>query len=77
MLAMYVRDKHRQQQWIESAQTRLSTAGAARALPVVDLLICGPRPLGGLVVLDDDAGYDLAERHLPDIRAQRVVRAEQ
>jgi hypothetical protein len=31
----------------------------------------------GLVVLHDDADYELAERYLPDVRVQRVVRANQ
>jgi predicted nucleic acid-binding protein len=63
--------------WIDSAQHRLASAGAARALSVVDLLICGTATATGLVVLHDDADYELAERHLPDIRARRVVRANQ
>lgn len=63
--------------WIDSAQRRLAAAGAVRALSVVDLLVCGTAAAQGLVVLHDDADYELAERHLPDIRTQRVVRAEQ
>lgn len=63
--------------WIDSAQRRLTAAGAVRALSVVDLLICGTAAAKDLIVLHDDADYELAERHLPDIRAQRVVRAEQ
>jgi predicted nucleic acid-binding protein len=62
--------------WIDSAQRRLAAAGAARALSVVDLLVCGTAAAKGLVVLHDDADYELAERHLPDMTAQRVVRAE-
>ena len=31
----------------------------------------------GLVVLHDDADYELAARHLPDVKARRVVSAEQ
>lgn len=62
--------------WIDSAQRRLAEVGAVRALSVVDLLICGTAAAKGLVVLHDDADYELAERHLPDVRAQRVVRAE-
>jgi hypothetical protein len=27
----------------------------------------------GLVVVHDDAGYDLAARHLPDVQVRRVV----
>jgi predicted nucleic acid-binding protein len=63
--------------WIDSAQHRLAGAGAVRARSVVDLLICGTAAAKGLVVLHDDADYELAERHLPDVRAQRVVRANQ
>lgn len=59
--------------WIDSAQRRLAAAGAARALSIVDLLICGTAAAKGLVVLHDDADYERAERHLPDVRAQRVV----
>ncbi len=63
--------------WIDSAQHRLAGAGAVRALSVVDLLICGTAAAGGLVVLHDDADYELAERHLPGVRARRVVSAGQ
>jgi predicted nucleic acid-binding protein len=63
--------------WIDSAQHRLAGAGSVRALSVVDLLICGTAAARGLVVLHDDADYELAERHLADIRARRVVSADQ
>ena len=63
--------------WMDSAQHRLAAAGAVRALSVVGLLICGTAAARGLVVLHDDADYELAERHLPDVRAQRVVVADQ
>jgi predicted nucleic acid-binding protein len=63
--------------WMNSAQHRLAEAGAVRALSVVDLLICGTAAARGLVVLHDDADYELAERHLPDVRAHRVVSADQ
>jgi predicted nucleic acid-binding protein len=63
--------------WIDSAQHRLAGAGAVRALSVVDLLICATAAARGLVVLHDDADYELAERHLPDVRARRVVGADQ
>lgn len=63
--------------WIDSAQHRLAAAGAVRALSVVDLLICGTAAAKGLVVLHDDADYELAERHLPDVRARRVLSADQ
>jgi predicted nucleic acid-binding protein len=59
--------------WVDSAQHRLVRVGAVRALSVVDLLICGTAATRGLVVLHDDANYELAERHLPDVRARRVV----
>jgi len=62
--------------WIDSAQHRLAGAGVVRALSVVDLLICGTAAAKGLVVLHDDADYELAERHLPDLRARRVVGAD-
>jgi predicted nucleic acid-binding protein len=62
--------------WIDSAQRRLADAGALRALSVVDLLICGTAAARGLVVLHDDADYELAARHLPDVRARRVVSAD-
>lgn len=60
-------------QWIESAQHRLSTVGAVRALSVVDLLVCGTAAIKGLVVLHDDADYELAARHLPEVQARRVA----
>lgn len=59
--------------WIDSAQHRLAGVGAVRALSVVDLLICGTAAASGLVVLHDDADYELAARHLPDVSARRVV----
>jgi predicted nucleic acid-binding protein len=61
--------------WIDSAQHRLAAAGAARALSVVDLLICATAAAKGLVVLHDDADYELAQRHLPDVSARRVLNA--
>lgn len=63
--------------WIDSAQHRLAGVAAVRALSVVDLLICGTAVDRGLVVLHDDADYELAARHLPDVRARRVVGAAQ
>lgn len=62
--------------WIDSAQRRLAVVGAARALSVVDLLICGTAAARGLVVLHDDADYELAERHLADLSVHRVVQAQ-
>jgi len=59
--------------WIDSAQHRLAGIGAARALSVVDLLVCATAAARGLVVLHDDADFDLAERHLPDVTVRRVV----
>lgn len=59
--------------WIDSAQHRLARAGAVRSLSVVDLLICGTAAARGLLILHDDADYELAERHLPDVTARRVV----
>jgi predicted nucleic acid-binding protein len=63
--------------WIDSAQHRLAGVGAVRSLSVVDLLICGTAAARGLVVLHDDADYELAERHLSDVRARRVVSTAQ
>lgn len=59
--------------WIEAAQHRLAGAGAARALSVVDLLVCGTAAIAGLVVLHDDADYELAARHLTDLQTRRIV----
>lgn len=61
--------------WIDSAQHRLAGAGAVRALSVVDLLICATAAARGLVILHDDADYELARQHLPDISARRVITA--
>ena len=61
--------------WIDSAQHRLAGAGAVRALSVVDLLVCGTAAAKGLVVLHDDADYELAALHLPDVKTRRVVNA--
>jgi predicted nucleic acid-binding protein len=62
--------------WIDSAQHRLAGTGAVRALSVVDLLVCGTAAASGLVVLHDDADYELAARHLPDVDARRIVGAD-
>lgn len=62
--------------WVDSAQHRLATAGAARALSVVDLLVCGTASTRGLTVLHDDADFDLAARHLRDVDVQRVINPE-
>ncbi len=59
--------------WIESAQYRLAGVGAARALSVVDLLVCATAADRGLIVLHDDADFETAQRFLPDVRTQRVV----
>jgi hypothetical protein len=40
------------------------------------VLICGTAAAKGLVVLHDDADYELAESHLPDLRALRIVGAD-
>jgi predicted nucleic acid-binding protein len=63
--------------WIDSAQRRLAGAGAVRPLSVVDLLICGTAAAKGLVIRHDDADYELAQRHLPDVSARCVVRTDQ
>lgn len=59
--------------WIDSAQHRLAGVGGARALSVVDLLICGTAVIKGLVVLHDDSDYELAQRHLSNLDARRVI----
>ncbi|MFV0494681.1 VapC toxin family PIN domain ribonuclease [Mycobacterium sp.] len=63
--------------WIEAAQYRLASVGAARALSVVDLLLCATAADRGLVVLHDDADFEVAERHLPNVSTQRVIAAAQ
>lgn len=62
--------------WLDSAQHRLAGQGAARALSVVDLLVCGTAAARGLVVLHDDADFDLADRLLPDVTARRILGGE-
>ncbi len=59
--------------WIDSAQHKLAAVGAVRALSVVDLLICATAAAKGLVVLHDDADFEVAARHLPDVKARRVI----
>ncbi|MEI6251666.1 MAG: VapC toxin family PIN domain ribonuclease [Mycobacteriaceae bacterium] len=59
--------------WVDAAQHRLAVSGAVRALSVVDLLVCGTAAAKGLVILHDDADYELAARHLPEVAARRVV----
>ena len=58
--------------WIDSAQHRLAGTGAVRTLSVVDLLICATAAARGLVIVHDDADYEIAVRHLPDVRARRI-----
>ncbi len=60
--------------WIESAQYRLAGAGVLRALSVVDLLVCATAADRGLTVVHDDADFEVAERHLPEVSARRVIR---
>jgi predicted nucleic acid-binding protein len=62
--------------WIDTAQYQLAGAGAVGALSTVDLLVCGTAAAHGLVVLHDDADYELAARLLPDVQARRVVSNE-
>lgn len=62
--------------WLDSAQHRLAGQGAARALSIVDLLVCGTAAARGLVVLHDDADFDLADRLLPDVTARRILGGE-
>lgn len=59
--------------WIDAAQHRLAGVGAVRGLSIVDLLVCGTATLTGLVVLHDDADYEIAARHIPDVQVRRVV----
>ena len=59
--------------WIDAAQHRLAGVGAVRALSVVDLVVCATAAATGLVVLYDDADYELAAHHLPDVQTRRVV----
>ena len=61
--------------WIDAAQHRLAGVGAVRAFSVVDLVVCATAAATGLVVLHDDADYELAARHLPDVQPRRVVNA--
>jgi predicted nucleic acid-binding protein len=58
--------------WIESAQYRLLSQGAHRALSAVDLLICATAAQRDLVVLHDDKDFATAGRYLTDVR-ERVV----
>jgi predicted nucleic acid-binding protein len=59
-------------QWIESAQYRLLTHGAHRALSAVDLLICATAAQHDLVVIHDDKDFATAARLLPDVRERAV-----
>lgn len=61
--------------WVDSAQHKLAGVGAVRALSVVDLLVCATAAARGLVVLHDDADYELAASHLLDVSARRIVDA--
>ena len=60
-------------QWIESAQYRLLTRGAHRALSAVDLLICATAAQHDLVILHDDNDFAAAARFLSDVH-ERAVR---
>lgn len=59
--------------WVDTAQYRLLRAGAHRAMSAVDLLVCGVAAGHGCVVLHDDNDFETAARHLPDVRAWRIV----
>ena len=58
--------------WIDAAQHALARAGALRALPVVDLLLCGVAAQHGLEILHDDRDFVVAARHLTDVRQRRI-----
>jgi predicted nucleic acid-binding protein len=59
--------------WIEAAQHRLSRAGVTPALSVVDLMVCATAAHRDLVILHDNADYELAQQHLEGVTARRVV----
>ncbi|MGA9374736.1 MAG: VapC toxin family PIN domain ribonuclease [Mycobacterium sp.] len=59
--------------WIDSAQYRLAGAGGRHALSVVDLLVCATAADRDLIVVHDDADFEVAERYLPDVSAQRMI----
>lgn len=58
--------------WIDAAQYALVRAGALRAFPLVDLLVCAVSAHHGLTVLHDDADFETASRILTDVRQRRV-----
>lgn len=61
--------------WIDSAQFRLASRSVLRAFSLADLLVCATAAHHGLTILHDDRDFETASRHLPDVRALRIMPA--
>ncbi len=61
--------------WIDTAQYKLTLAGAHRSAGVVDLILCATAATRGLTVLHDDKDFYTVARILPDVSALRITDA--
>jgi predicted nucleic acid-binding protein len=59
--------------WVDSAQYRLTLAGAQRSASVVDLLLCATAATRGLTVLHDDRDFETVARAAPDLDQHRIT----
>ena len=62
-------------QWIETAQYKLTLAGAHRSAGVVDLLVCATAASRGLTVLHDDRDFEAVARVLPEVSEHRIIKS--
>lgn len=59
--------------WIDTAQYKLTLAGAHRSAGVVDLILCATAATRGLAILHDDKDFDTVARILPQVTALRIT----
>ena len=61
--------------WIETAQYKLTLAGAHRSAGAVDLLVCATAAARGLTVLHDDRDFESVARVLPEVGEHRITKS--
>jgi len=59
--------------WIDTAQYKLTLAGAHRSAGVVDLMLCATAAARGLAILHDDKDFDTVARILPEVTTLRIT----
>ncbi|WP_034265315.1 PIN domain-containing protein [Actinospica robiniae] len=59
--------------WIDTAQYKLTLAGAHRSAGVVDLILCATAATRRLAILHDDRDFDTVARILPEVTALRIT----